>query len=223
MSGSCQLKSNIYKDNSFFTRMKIHCVTSCVPIRSHRETSWASIGKCAMWFKIMPSFQCHKALSLDLQVGNTSGACVQMGKKGGMINSWEGQIDSISKADGWIMARLIDKNILVHFIFETTGHWSSSFCVLWPVRYHCHTCKMIDGVGICTVCARVCHRGHEVAYAKYGSFFCDCGDKDDGGCLVSNMRLFSMNMDKRIFKSSTKESIFHKRGTMGHVRKKKIN
>uniref|UniRef100_A0A8C4S2P4 UBR-type domain-containing protein n=1 Tax=Erpetoichthys calabaricus TaxID=27687 RepID=A0A8C4S2P4_ERPCA len=41
--------------------------------------------------------------------------------------------------------------------------------------YHCHTCKMVDGVGVCTVCAKVCHKDHEISYAKYGSFFCDCG------------------------------------------------
>ncbi|VVD06116.1 unnamed protein product [Leptidea sinapis] len=33
--------------------------------------------------------------------------------------------------------------------------------------YHCHSCKMVDGVGVCTVCARVCHRGHDVSYANY--------------------------------------------------------
>uniref|UniRef100_A0A3Q3EJ52 UBR-type domain-containing protein n=1 Tax=Labrus bergylta TaxID=56723 RepID=A0A3Q3EJ52_9LABR len=46
--------------------------------------------------------------------------------------------------------------------------------------YHCHTCKMVDGVGVCTVCAKVCHKDHEISYAKYGSFFCDCGAKEDG-------------------------------------------
>lgn len=45
--------------------------------------------------------------------------------------------------------------------------------------YHCHTCKMVDGVGVCTVCARVCHRGHDISYAKFGNFFCDCGAKPD--------------------------------------------
>ncbi|XP_013777424.1 E3 ubiquitin-protein ligase UBR4-like isoform X2 [Limulus polyphemus] len=48
--------------------------------------------------------------------------------------------------------------------------------------YHCHTCKMIDGVGVCTVCAKVCHKDHDVTYAKFGSFFCDCGAKEDGTC-----------------------------------------
>ena len=50
--------------------------------------------------------------------------------------------------------------------------------------YHCHTCRMVDGVGVCTVCARVCHRGHDVTYSKYGAFFCDCGAKEDGSCQV---------------------------------------
>ncbi|XP_045063212.1 E3 ubiquitin-protein ligase UBR4-like isoform X2 [Coregonus clupeaformis] len=50
--------------------------------------------------------------------------------------------------------------------------------------YHCHTCKMVDGVGVCTVCAKVCHKDHEISYAKYGSFFCDCGAKEDGTCQV---------------------------------------
>jgi E3 ubiquitin-protein ligase UBR4 len=54
--------------------------------------------------------------------------------------------------------------------------------------YHCHTCNMIDGVGVCTVCARVCHRGHDVTYAKYGNFFCDCGAKDDGSCQALTKR-----------------------------------
>ncbi|XP_065346150.1 E3 ubiquitin-protein ligase UBR4 [Cloeon dipterum] len=50
--------------------------------------------------------------------------------------------------------------------------------------YHCHTCKMVDGVGVCSVCARVCHKTHDVTYAKYGNFFCDCGAKDDNSCLA---------------------------------------
>ena len=60
-----------------------------------------------------------------------------------------------------------------------------SVCLAPPLpRYHCHTCKMVDGVGVCTVCAKVCHKDHEISYAKYGSFFCDCGAKEDGSCQV---------------------------------------
>lgn len=44
---------------------------------------------------------------------------------------------------------------------------------------------MNDGVGVCTICAKVCHKDHDISYAKYGSFFCDCGAKEDGSCTVS--------------------------------------
>lgn len=88
-----------------------------------------------------------------------------------------------------------------------SGHWEGNQCSLWASRhclskltwlilgrYHCHTCKMVDGVGVCTVCAKVCHKDHEISYAKYGSFFCDCGAKEDGSCLVNSLCL-------QIFKS----------------------
>jgi len=52
----------------------------------------------------------------------------------------------------------------------------------YPFRYHCHTCKLVDGTGVCTVCAKVCHKGCELSYSKFGSFFCDCGAKEDGSC-----------------------------------------
>ena len=48
--------------------------------------------------------------------------------------------------------------------------------------YHCHSCKMIERVGICQVCANVCHKDHEISYAKFGSFFCDRGAEEDGTC-----------------------------------------
>ncbi|XP_052722001.1 E3 ubiquitin-protein ligase UBR4-like isoform X2 [Crassostrea angulata] len=61
--------------------------------------------------------------------------------------------------------------------------------------YHCHTCKMVDGVGVCTVCAKVCHKDHDLTYAKFGSFFCDCGAKDDGSCKALVKRVPQSAMD----------------------------
>lgn len=61
--------------------------------------------------------------------------------------------------------------------------------------YHCHTCKMVEGVGVCTVCARVCHRGHDITYAKYGNFFCDCGAKQDGSCQALTKRTPQANTE----------------------------
>lgn len=61
--------------------------------------------------------------------------------------------------------------------------------------YHCHTCKMVDGVGVCSVCARVCHKNHSISYSKYGNFFCDCGAKEDGTCLALTRRSNTNNQD----------------------------
>ena len=60
---------------------------------------------------------------------------------------------------------------------------------------------MNDGVGVCTVCAKVCHKDHDITYAKYGSFFCDCGAKEDGSCVVSAPQCSSLgcNQIRRMF------------------------
>ncbi|KAM6976924.1 E3 ubiquitin-protein ligase UBR4 [Aplochiton taeniatus] len=72
--------------------------------------------------------------------------------------------------------------------------------------YHCHTCKMVDGVGVCTVCAKVCHKDHEISYAKYGSFFCDCGAKEDGSCQALVKRSPSSGMGSTLKESSAFQS-----------------
>ena len=56
---------------------------------------------------------------------------------------------------------------------------------------------MVDGVGVCTICARVCHAGHDVTYSKHGSFFCDCGAKDDGSCIALVKRTTSSLEERR--------------------------
>lgn len=68
--------------------------------------------------------------------------------------------------------------------------------------YHCYTCKMVDGAGVCSVCARVCHKNHDISYAKYGNFFCDCGAKEDGSCQALNKRV-NTNSDANIGHKST--------------------
>ncbi|XP_039612074.1 E3 ubiquitin-protein ligase UBR4 isoform X4 [Polypterus senegalus] len=72
--------------------------------------------------------------------------------------------------------------------------------------YHCHTCKMVDGVGVCTVCAKVCHKDHEISYAKYGSFFCDCGAKEDGSCQALVKRSPSSGISSTMKESSAFQS-----------------
>ena len=41
--------------------------------------------------------------------------------------------------------------------------------------YHCWTCNLAFQEGCCAVCARTCHKGHDVTYSRYSRFFCDCG------------------------------------------------
>lgn len=53
--------------------------------------------------------------------------------------------------------------------------------------YWCYTCKMVDDKGCCSVCARVCHKNHDVCYAKFGNFYCDCGAKEDGSCQAMSL------------------------------------
>ena len=54
--------------------------------------------------------------------------------------------------------------------------------------YWCYTCKMVDDKGCCSSCARgPCHKNHDVCYAKFGNFYCDCGAKEDGSCQAMSL------------------------------------
>ncbi|CAL8106128.1 unnamed protein product [Calicophoron daubneyi] len=41
--------------------------------------------------------------------------------------------------------------------------------------YHCYSCTLESSEGACSVCAQICHAGHDLSYAKQSPFFCDCG------------------------------------------------
>ncbi|KAK9812313.1 hypothetical protein WJX73_001476 [Symbiochloris irregularis] len=41
--------------------------------------------------------------------------------------------------------------------------------------YYCYTCGLHDSKGCCSVCAAVCHVGHDLVYSGRSRFFCDCG------------------------------------------------
>ena len=56
---------------------------------------------------------------------------------------------------------------------------------------------MIDGIGVCSVCAKVCHADHDVTFSKFGSFFCDCGAKEDGTCQAMTKRTLVAQKDDR--------------------------
>ena len=66
--------------------------------------------------------------------------------------------------------------------FTTTGdqfveqHW-----------YFCYTCCLTGTEGVCTVCARRCHSGHDIAYSRHSRFFCDCGAAGSESNQVSSI------------------------------------
>lgn len=49
--------------------------------------------------------------------------------------------------------------------------------------YNCYTCGLVNDKGCCTLCAIVCHQGHDIVYARFSSFFCDCGGGEDHGIV----------------------------------------
>jgi len=52
---------------------------------------------------------------------------------------------------------------------STNGNFSEQH---W---YNCYTCGLLWDKGCCSLCAQVCHKGHDVGYSRKSSFFCDCG------------------------------------------------
>lgn len=41
--------------------------------------------------------------------------------------------------------------------------------------YNCYSCGLVYDKGCCSLCAQICHKGHDVGYSRKSSFFCDCG------------------------------------------------
>ena len=81
----------------------------------------------------------------------------------------------------------------------TNQHW-----------YHCHTCKMTQRVEMCQICANVCDKDHEISYTKFGSFFCDCGAKEDGSCQALVKRPTTTIIQPIVSTSSVKKKLTKK-------------
>ena len=68
--------------------------------------------------------------------------------------------------------------------------------------FYCHNCSFEVNEGICTVCLKTCHAGHDVKPAKYGLFFCDCGAKGEQYCHGLVKKKSGMYQLKKFFNSS---------------------
>eukprot|EP01125_Pyxidicula_operculata_P017068 TRINITY_DN5938_c0_g1_i1.p2 TRINITY_DN5938_c0_g1~~TRINITY_DN5938_c0_g1_i1.p2 ORF type:complete len:247 (-),score=33.12 TRINITY_DN5938_c0_g1_i1:29-769(-) len=50
------------------------------------------------------------------------------------------------------------------------------------LMFHCNTCNLNGNMGMCSVCAIVCHGDHDITEPTFSpSFFCDCGDLTASG------------------------------------------
>lgn len=69
--------------------------------------------------------------------------------------------------------------------FVKTAAWATS-----QKKYQCRTCCLTGDLGICEVCARKCHAGHNVVEVKsIAKFACDCGGecgKHSCKCIPNN-------------------------------------
>ncbi|KAL5582074.1 hypothetical protein UlMin_014516 [Ulmus minor] len=75
--------------------------------------------------------------------------------------------------------------------------------------YFCYTCDLTVSKGCCSVCAKVCHRGHRVVYSRSSRFFCDCGAGGVRGsnCQCLKPRKFSGSSNAPIRTASNFQSL----------------
>ena len=69
--------------------------------------------------------------------------------------------------------------------------------------FHCYTCGFEENRGICSICVRACHSSHDVAYADYSKFLCDCGAA--GKCLA----LVEKSPEKKVKKKIANKGILY--------------
>lgn len=94
--------------------------------------------------------------------------------------------------------------------------------------YNCYTCGLTSDKGCCSLCAVICHQGHDVEYARHSSFFCDCGgEKSPGGqnkckCLAPHSRDKAFKIrriadDGHVGKNKTSDSLVLSAGLVAMI------
>lgn len=81
----------------------------------------------------------------------------------------DGEVASLDKEDEE------DGNSERHLASKVCTFTSSGSNFMEQHWYFCYTCDLTVSKGCCSVCAKVCHRGHRVVYSRSSRFFCDCG------------------------------------------------
>lgn len=73
--------------------------------------------------------------------------------------------------------------------------------------YHCHTCGLTWDKGCCSLCAVLCHSNCDVSYARYSSFFCDCGEHGAEGSAAANDQEINKDRQSLAEQGSNKNSL----------------
>ena len=83
---------------------------------------------------------------------------------------------------------------------ETTDDEPYNWTQNW---YECHTCELVSDLGICSVCARICHKDHNVTYGSRSLGYCDCDDEtcQTYGPVVFDRDLVEMRQDNEEYVS----------------------
>ena len=77
-----------------------------------------------------------------------------------------------------------------HYLQHYLQHW-----------FYCWSCNFSGFTGICLNCTRICHKDHVIEYAKFNSFYCDCGEKGIKSCKAMDQQYI------QVFKADTPEPI----------------
>ncbi|ESQ49882.1 hypothetical protein EUTSA_v10019869mg [Eutrema salsugineum] len=110
------------------------------------------------------------ALPLDQEGGSISLECdVTSVDEDEDDGTSDGEVASLDKEDDE------DANSERYLASKVCTFTSSGSNFMEQHWYFCYTCDLTVSKGCCSVCAKVCHRGHRVVYSRSSRFFCDCG------------------------------------------------
>ena len=177
-----------------------HFKNGCTTIFSDSENRDDHMKGCIYREVNCPYFSCQ---SEDAQngekiifIGKVSGKVHTMeesAKKQIMFKDLSDHMKAFHKEELNIKEKSNDnkfKNTYLVYEHEINEFTSFSTCTIIQTgtNYHkqewyfCNTCSLKDGLGVCSVCSIICHRGHDVSYGKYSGGYCDCGAKGDKTC-----------------------------------------
>lgn len=136
--------------------------------RLSSKTSGSSFGSGSLILKQLKNSE--NLVIRTNQVSNTAVDCdASSGEEDEDDGTSDGELGSIDRDDE------DDGNSDKALASKVCTFTSSGSNFMEQHWYFCYTCDLTVSKGCCSVCAKVCHRGHRVVYSRSSRFFCDCG------------------------------------------------